>query len=224
MDHRLSAAMRISAFLTMMYFAGLSSAQTVATPTVTTAAPTLVAVPPPSAPGGYYARPSWDQSLPCTALATCPRFVVLSNMNNEAVLDVNTGLVWQRSPATTTLPWLWASAYCAGQWTGGVLGWRLPRVQELASLTDLSVYAMPPPTSSTLGMRILSPGHPFLNVLNGYWTATTFGPIPANAYYVAFERFRTLPNPIQQPNPFNMAKTSAMPVWCVRGGAGGDVQ
>ena len=219
MDHRLRAAVRISASLAMMHFAGHSLAQTVATPPLTTAAPTQIVTMPqwPSAPGGYYARPSWDQTLPCTAPAACPRFVVLSNMNNEAVLDLNTGLVWQRSPSAGLLAWDSAFGYCNYQVTGGVAGWRLPKVQELASLTDLSVYATP--VANVVGMRVLPPGHPFINVQAGYWTANTWGPSPANAYYVAFDRFRTL-NPVTALAP----KTNPMPVWCVRGGAGGDVQ
>src|SRR5713101_6294178 len=40
-----------------------------------------------TANGPYYATPSWDQTLACTTLATCPRFIVLSNFNNQAVLD-----------------------------------------------------------------------------------------------------------------------------------------
>ncbi len=37
-----------------------------------------------TANGPYYATPSWDQKLQCDTPATCPRFVVLSNWNNEA--------------------------------------------------------------------------------------------------------------------------------------------
>jgi hypothetical protein len=43
--------------------------------------------------GPYYATPSWDQTLPAAT-----RFVVLSNMNAEAVLDRETGLVWRKTP------------------------------------------------------------------------------------------------------------------------------
>jgi hypothetical protein len=43
--------------------------------------------------GPYYANPSWDQQFPAAQ-----RFIVLSNWNNEAVLDRETGLVWQRNP------------------------------------------------------------------------------------------------------------------------------
>jgi hypothetical protein len=50
------------------------------------------------APGPYYAMPSWDQTLP---VAT--RFIVLSNMGSNAVLDRETGLVWERSPVAAAL-------------------------------------------------------------------------------------------------------------------------
>ena len=53
--------------------------------------------------GPYYAEPSWDQKLQCDTQATCPRFIVLSNWNSEAVLDRETGLVWEQSPSTTDL-------------------------------------------------------------------------------------------------------------------------
>ena len=54
-----------------------------------------------TANGPYYATPSWDQKLQCDTLTTCPRFIVLSNWNSEAVLDRETGLVWERSPGDT---------------------------------------------------------------------------------------------------------------------------
>ena len=46
--------------------------------------------------GPYYALPSWDRKM-----AAVNRFVVLTNWNSEAVLDKETGLVWERSPANT---------------------------------------------------------------------------------------------------------------------------
>src|SRR5439155_21664995 len=58
--------------------------------------------------GPYYAEPSWDQQLQCDTQATCPRFIVLSNwidtshpLGGAAVLDRETGLVWERSPGDT---------------------------------------------------------------------------------------------------------------------------
>ena len=43
--------------------------------------------------GPYYAWPSWDQTLPSST-----RFIVWANFNSQAVLDRETGLVWERSP------------------------------------------------------------------------------------------------------------------------------
>src|SRR5215471_13790444 len=77
--------------------------------------------------GPYYATPSWDQTLPAST-----RFVVLSNFSSQAVLDRDTGLVWERTPSlpagssgTTRNA---AILFCWDAKTGGRLGWRLPRV------------------------------------------------------------------------------------------------
>ena len=50
-----------------------------------------------SAVGFYYPMPAWDQTLPAAT-----RFVVLTNMGSQAVLDRETGLVWEQSPDTAT--------------------------------------------------------------------------------------------------------------------------
>ena len=51
-----------------------------------------------TAVGPYYATPSWDQTVPCTTSANCPRFVVLTNFSSEAVLDRETGVVDPQDP------------------------------------------------------------------------------------------------------------------------------
>lgn len=96
--------------------------------------------------GPYYATPSWDQSLPAGS-----RFLVLSNFNNEAVLDRETGLVWQRTlgplrPAEDN------DTACLTAKIGNKFGWRAPTLPEAGTLFD--------PTSGVLpGLPI---GHPFL--------------------------------------------------------------
>src|SRR4249920_2249418 len=72
--------------------------------------------------GPYYATPSWDQTLPAAT-----RFIVLSNMNSEAVLDRETGLVWSRSPSENlNFDWFTSSRFCATLRLGNRAGWRLP--------------------------------------------------------------------------------------------------
>src|SRR4051794_27074001 len=59
--------------------------------------------------GPYYANPSWDQQLPAAQ-----RFIVLQNWNNEAVLDRETGLVWERQPVTNKFGWATGMGQCRG--------------------------------------------------------------------------------------------------------------
>jgi len=119
------------------------------------AAPTVA----PSAPAPYYALPSWDQKLP-----TPSRFIILSDWNNAAVLDKETGLVWERFPSTSPKNWIYAFAGCNALTVGDRMGWRLPTLSELASLLDMSA----------IGQLRLPSGHPFNNVqYSNYWTADT---------------------------------------------------
>jgi hypothetical protein len=122
--------------------------------------------------GPYYAEPAWDRKLP-----TATRFVVLTNWSSQAVLDKETGLVWERTPDITVSPWAEARFACMARTTGGRKAWRLPSIHELQSLIDPSV---------TPGL-ILPPGHPFANVQSAsYWSATTDAGFPIFAWGVVF--------------------------------------
>lgn len=108
----------------------------------------------------------WDQVLPAEQ-----RFVVLPAFNSDAVLDKETGLVWEKSPQTTAVSSSNVRLTCANKAVGGRKGWRLPSLPELASLVDPSV-ASPGPT--------LSSGHPFLNVQStNYWSTSAHAENPA---------------------------------------------
>lgn len=112
------------------------------------------------ATGPYYAMPAWAQKLACATTSNCPRFIVLADWNNEAVLDRETGLVWQRSPG---LGGSWTVGLCIDETTGNRGGWRLPTVNELASLFD----------PSATGFPFLPAGHPFTNLPTSsvrFWT------------------------------------------------------
>ena len=159
--------------------------------------------------GPYYAVPSWDQTIACTTPASCPRFVVLANMNSDAVLDRETGLVWDKRPDSNVVSFSQAEASCVGKNIGNRRGWRLPTISELQSLLD--------PSKSS---PALPDGHPFENVnssfLSAYWTSTvassaSFGP-GNDVFGVTFENSAAS-------ILFNKANGSANK-WCVRGGMG----
>ena len=136
----------------------------------------------------------WDQALPAAQ-----RFVVLAAFANAAVLDKNTGLVWEQAPAATIATWATATNTCINKNVGGQKGWRLPSIPELASLIDPTVTA-PGPT--------LPAGHPFTNVQSaGYWSAATGAGLPSVAWLVDFGHGLVI---------FD-GKTNSIYAWCVRG-------
>jgi hypothetical protein len=147
--------------------------------------------------GPHMDLPAWDQTIPAAK-----RFVVLSNFDNQAVLDRETGLVWEKSPDTTMHAWPGSDVAiaCANKAVGGRKGWRLPSIHEIASLIDPSVAA-PGPT--------LPAGHPFMNVQSAtYWSATTVAALPTNGWLLTFASGDVNSNP----------KETMQHVWCVRGG------
>jgi hypothetical protein len=126
------------------------------------------------APGPYLATPAWDQQIACSTPATCQRFVVLSNWNSEAVLDRETGLVWERAPGDHNADGVLddaatqfvARGQCNRLTLGHRKGWRLPSLEELLTLIDGD------PTNTNTPR--LPPGHPFINMQGGgtYWAST----------------------------------------------------
>ena len=159
-----------------------------------------------SGAGPYYALPAWAQKLACTTAANCPRFIVLTDWNSEAVLDRETGLVWEKSPSTTDVRWHIARVECARRMTGGRQGWRLPSFAELASLLDPSNRAPALPS-----------GHPFIGVQSGpldvYWSATTSADNADSAWGVVF---------VGVGGVSTFRKLEQFKMWCVRGGMNAD--
>lgn len=164
-----------------------------------------------TAPGPYYAMPSWDQKLECAFVNACPRFIVLSNWGNAAVLDRETGLVWERSPAEINYAQTWreAHSWCMDRVVGGRAGWRLPSIQELRSLVD------PTEVASSLGSNLLPPGSPFRHYPYISWSASTVAAETGQAWGMLFNSSALA---LDKSNNF-LANA-----WCVRGGAGIDAQ
>ena len=141
----------------------------------------------------------WDQALP-----VAQRFVILPAFNSDAVLDNETGLVWEKSPQSTTVASSNARLTCANKAIGGRKGWRLPSLSELASLVDPSVGS-PGPT--------LPAGHPFLAVQSAnYWSASAHAENPALIWGVGFNNGVVL----------GLSKNFDQRAWCVRGGMSTD--
>jgi hypothetical protein len=155
-----------------------------------------------TAPGPYYAVPSWDQTFPAVT-----RFVILSNMNSEAVLDRETGLVWERTPGGGETDFLGARISCFLRSSGGRKGWRLPSVDELTTLL------LPTPFNPTF-TPALPPGHPFdlSNIALGasVWSSTAD---PSAVYAVGLAQG----NLLVAPPPPSQTQSHR---WCVRGPGG----
>lgn len=141
--------------------------------------------------------PSWDKKITGSG-----RFTVLNQFDGTAVFDKETGLVWEQSPDTITRSWFNALVHCYEKEVSGRKGWRLPTIEELASLVDTS---QPAPK--------LPAGHPFSNVQSFFhWSATTDASFTSSAWGVFFD---VGPVGIQ-------VKADSFAVWCVRAGQGID--
>jgi hypothetical protein len=141
-------------------------------------------------------KPAWNKIIPAAQ-----RFV--DALDGTAVLDKETGLVWAKTLDTTPRNWQAAMDYCLALYLGGRLGWRMPTIDELASLID----------RSNPGTVKLPAGHPFQNVqiveTSGYWSGST----DSNDTTMARSVYMNVGN------VYSMYKTyNYMYVWPVRAG------
>ena len=84
-----------------------------------------------------------------------------ADTSDDLVLDKETGLIWAREPDSASQDFWSAILVCRSDTElGDRKGWRLPSVEELSSLIDLSQDSPALPAN-----------HPFTGVLNDwYWT------------------------------------------------------
>lgn len=115
------------------------------------------------------AQPSLDP-----AESARSRFVDV--LNGEAVKDVTTGLIWERSPDLSHFVWTEAISYCEEKRLGGRERWRLPSVKELATLIDQDQKD-----------PALPKDHPFSNIRSAiYWSSTPSQTDDIVAWHVSF--------------------------------------
>jgi hypothetical protein len=107
--------------------------------------------------------PTWDRIITGPSRVKVPH-----QFGDAAVLDKETGLVWEKAPDTAGKASFNAVFGCYNKVVGGRFGWRLPTIEELSTLVDPSQgeCAVSPP---------LPAGHPFQNVSPGgaFWAITT---------------------------------------------------
>ncbi len=104
-----------------------------------------------------------------------PRF---ASVNDDAIEDRLTGLIWRRQADLTGAPVTWVEALAAVAGLNARAGhesWRLPNINELESLVDCDAHS-----------PALPQGHPFQDVRAGYWASTSsaFEPDWAWALYL----------------------------------------
>lgn len=141
--------------------------------------------------GNYTTR--WDVNKPSVS-----RFTVLAEFNDAAVMDNNTGLVWEKLPSGGSTTWALARLNCVEKTVGGTRGWRLPSVVELASLIDASPGA-PLIPAVFVGVPLVS-----------YWSTTVNAMSPGFNFSINFgDNGHVVENSKFGGNTF--------PYWCVRG-------
>lgn len=166
--------------------------------------------------------PSWDKKLSAVGPVKAdgssdrcksPRFKcvmpVSTNDPGHAVLDNETGLVWQRL-AGGLADWTGAFDRCTRTTTGDRAGWRLPTIEELLSLHDPA------------GSEGLPAGHPFVATVSilafteTFWTSSY---LPGDSTRAAAFNFSQPRDAYGSLNVRYLSQTSALETWCVRGGS-----
>ncbi|MGM9490375.1 DUF1566 domain-containing protein [Ideonella sp. YS5] len=148
---------------------------------------------------------NWDKVLPAEPGAGCPnwstRFTCV--MNNAAVRDNETGLVWAQ-PLQYTYSWYMARETCLNLNLGNRKGWRLPSVTELATLIDMSNPSQLKIPANWPFIFQKTPGF--------YWTATPYTSAYANegpTYFIIVFEGGGVGNHVPEVQ---------LNAWCVRGG------
>jgi hypothetical protein len=143
--------------------------------------------------------PSWSQTLSESNGGSdgCNSDRFKCVMGGVAVLDMETGLVWERRPDKSAKNQNVANVTCLNMKLGNRKGWRLPKLTELATLLDMSVTSSPK----------IPPNSPFENVQSKlYWSSTGYIGSP-HAWYVDFKTGEL----------WNQGKPNLFYSWCVRG-------
>jgi hypothetical protein len=148
-------------------------------------------------PGSWHRVLTGDDSSPCAN----ERFRCV--MSDDAVLDNETGLVWERQPSIDAKDFQSAIRACHTVSIGNRYGWRLPTISELMTLADASTIDGFPG------------GHPFvLPVTDIFWSSTVDPTSSTRGFRVDFDQKAATDDP----------QETAWNYWCVRAPSGPDNQ
>ena len=131
--------------------------------------------------------------------STTPTTITNFTDNNDGTITDNvTGLMWQKSPATTTYTWEQALAFAENLTASTYADWRLPNIKELVSLNNETTNA--PSINTTFFPTVAS---------TRYWSSTTqFAPGSTSAWFNDFQNSGITSYDL---------KTVSYPIICVRG-------
>lgn len=130
----------------------------------------------------------------CVSAPAMPEAQDYTDIGDGTVSDNVTGLIWQKcsmgqnndatcsGAATAAASWNAAIGYCSALSLSGKT-WRLPNVNELASLQDYAVAS---------GAKINQLFFPNTQTATYYWTSTTYAANTAMTWYVNFGSFNAL--------------------------------
>jgi hypothetical protein len=113
----------------------------------------------------------------------------LFNSTAETIVDLSTGLIWQRSAPPQLTDFDAAVSYCAGLSlatpSGPSIGWRVPSYKELLTLVDET------PHTEYVGGTLVdvwidANAFPATAVDAEYWTSSPYLPQNSYAYVVSF--------------------------------------
>jgi hypothetical protein len=153
--------------------------------------------------------PTWSQSLDSTDGepdgCNSSRFKCV--LGGVAVLDMETGLVWERNPFNDYTNWPTSIDACLQKTVGNRGGWRLPRAEEIFSLIDRSS-----------GLPRLPASHPFTGLQGStvYYSTTLVATDESKAWGLSVDLMQNQVSPGQAP----ISGPGYTSYWCVRGGQG----
>lgn len=141
------------------------------------------------------------------------------SVNGDCMTDNLTGLMWTKDAnrPNKTDKWQDALDFANNLSLCGYTDWRLPNINELESLVDVSkynIYELDCLADASKCTPSIPTGHPFVNVQpDGYWSSTTHAKFTDSAWYIY----------MFNGGLYKGSKWGYFYVWPVRGGQTGPV-